>query len=124
VVLLYDEVHTTEKCKLVRERIRQQRESPVSLLLQAVGLCAKGVANIGYNSVLQARELAGIRKAMAALTNQSLFFWLHQINLLIGTFALQSITVITVIYPLGNLLASSFHTSQDMMWSCMRRRPP
>ena len=33
-------------------------------------MLAKGVAIIGHNSVLQARELAGVRKAIAALTEQ------------------------------------------------------
>jgi hypothetical protein len=59
-----------EQSTLVCERIRRHRESPISPLLQAVDSLAKGVAIIGHNSVLQARELAGIRKAMAAMTEQ------------------------------------------------------
>jgi hypothetical protein len=55
---------------LVRERMRQHRGLPISPLLQAVDLLAKGVAIIGHKSVLQARELAGVRKAIAALTEQ------------------------------------------------------
>jgi hypothetical protein len=59
-----------EQSTLVRERIQRHRDSPISPLLQAVDSLAKGMAIIGHNSVLQARELAGIRKAMAALTEQ------------------------------------------------------
>ena len=55
---------------LVRERVRQHRELPIFPLLQAVDLLAKGIAIIGHNSVLQTRELAGIRKALAAITEQ------------------------------------------------------
>jgi hypothetical protein len=55
---------------LIRNRIRQHRESPIPPLLQAVDLLAKGAAVLGHNSVLQAREMAGIRKAIAALTEQ------------------------------------------------------
>lgn len=55
---------------LVRERIQQHRESPVSPLLQAVNSLAKGIAIIGHNSVLQTREIAGLRKAIEAATEQ------------------------------------------------------
>jgi hypothetical protein len=55
---------------LVRERIQQHRESPISLLLQAVDSLAKGIAVIGHNSVLQTREIAGLRKAIDTLTKQ------------------------------------------------------
>jgi hypothetical protein len=55
---------------LVRERIQRHRESPISPLLQAVDSLAKGMAIIGHNSVLQARELAGLWKSINALTEQ------------------------------------------------------
>ena len=55
---------------LIRDRMRQHRDSPISPLLKAVDSLAKGVAIIGHSSVLQARELAGVRKAIAALTEQ------------------------------------------------------
>ena len=45
---------------LVRECIQRHRESPISPLLQAVNLLAKGMLIIGYNLVLQAQELAGL----------------------------------------------------------------
>ena len=45
---------------LVRERIQRHRESPISPLLQAVDLLAKGMLIIGHNLVLQAQELAGL----------------------------------------------------------------
>ena len=55
---------------LVCERIQQHRESPISPLLQAVDLLAKGIAIIGHNSVLQTREIAGLHKAIEAATEQ------------------------------------------------------
>jgi hypothetical protein len=55
---------------LVRERIRQHRELPISPLLQAVDSLAKGIAIIGHNLVLQTREIAGLRKAIEAATEQ------------------------------------------------------
>ena len=55
---------------LVRERIQRHRESPISPLLQAVDLLAKGMLIIGHNSVLQAWELAGLQKLINALTEQ------------------------------------------------------
>jgi hypothetical protein len=55
---------------LVRERIQQHRESPISPLLQAVDSLAKGIAVIGHNSVLQNKEIAGLRKAIDTLTEQ------------------------------------------------------
>ena len=55
---------------LVRERIQRHRESPISPLLQAVDSLAKGMLIMGHNSVLQARELAGLRKSIDALTEQ------------------------------------------------------
>jgi hypothetical protein len=55
---------------LIRNRIQQHRDSPISPLLEAVDQLKKGMAVISYNSVLQARELAGVRKAIAALTEQ------------------------------------------------------
>jgi hypothetical protein len=42
----------------------------MSPLVQAVNLLAKGMALISYTLVLQARKLAGVRKAIAALTEQ------------------------------------------------------
>jgi tRNA C32,U32 (ribose-2'-O)-methylase TrmJ len=39
---------------------------PILPLLQAVNLLAKGVAIISYNLVLQACQIAGMRKAIAA----------------------------------------------------------
>jgi hypothetical protein len=38
--------------------------------VQAVNLLAKGIVFISHTSVLQERELAGMRKAIAALTEQ------------------------------------------------------
>lgn len=55
---------------LVRERIQRHRESPISPLLQAVDSLAKGMAIIGHNSVLQTREIAGLRKAIEAAAEQ------------------------------------------------------
>lgn len=55
---------------LVRERIQRHRESPISPLLQAVDSLTKGMAVIGHNSLLQARELAGLQKSIDALTEQ------------------------------------------------------
>ena len=45
---------------LVRERMRQYRESPISPLLHAVDSLAKGIAIMGHKSELQAREIAGL----------------------------------------------------------------
>ena len=55
---------------LVRESIRQHRESPISPLLQAVDSLAKGIAIMGHNSVLQTREITGLRKAIDAMVEQ------------------------------------------------------
>ena len=55
---------------LIRDRIQQHRDSPISPLLQAVDQLAKGMVVMSHNSVLQARELAGMRKAVAAPTEQ------------------------------------------------------
>ena len=64
--LLEVEAQTT----LVRESIQKHRGSPISPLLQAVDSLAKGIATIGHNSVLQTREIAGLRKAIDAMTEQ------------------------------------------------------
>ena len=50
--------------------MQQHRDLPIFPLLQAVNLYTKGVAIIGHNPVLQACKLAGMRKAIAALTEQ------------------------------------------------------
>ncbi len=50
--------------------MQQHGDLPIYTLLQAVNLLIKGVAIIGYNLVLQACKLAGVRKAIAALTEQ------------------------------------------------------
>ena len=50
--------------------MRQHKDLPISPLLQTVNSLAKGVAVIGYSSVLQACNLADMRKAVAALTEQ------------------------------------------------------
>jgi hypothetical protein len=50
--------------------MRQHRESPISPLLQVVDSLAKGMAIMGHKSELQAREIAGLRKAIDALTEQ------------------------------------------------------
>jgi hypothetical protein len=42
----------------------------MSPLVQAVNLLAKGIVFISYTLVLQERELAGMRKAIAALIEQ------------------------------------------------------
>ena len=55
---------------LVHECMQQHRESPISPLLQTVDLLAKGMAIMGHKSELQAREIAGLRKAIDALTEQ------------------------------------------------------
>ena len=55
---------------LIRNRMQQHRDSPISPLLQAVDQLTKGMLIISHNSVLQACELAGVRKAVAALTKQ------------------------------------------------------
>jgi hypothetical protein len=55
---------------LIYNCIQQHRDLPISPLLQAINLLAKGVAIISYNLVLQAREIAGMRKAIASLTEQ------------------------------------------------------
>ena len=55
---------------LVRKLIRQHRESPILPLPQAVDSFAKGIAAICHNSVLQTREIAGLRKAIDAMTEQ------------------------------------------------------
>ena len=55
---------------LVCKCIRQYRESPILLLLQAVNSLTKGIAIIGYNLVLQTREIAGLYKAIDTLIEQ------------------------------------------------------
>jgi hypothetical protein len=55
---------------LVRERMQRHRESPISPLLKAIDSLAKGMAVIGHKSELQTREIAGLRKAINALTEQ------------------------------------------------------
>ena len=55
---------------LVREGIRNHRGSPISPLLHAVDSLAKGISTMGHNSVLQTRGIAGLRKAIDALTEQ------------------------------------------------------
>jgi hypothetical protein len=50
--------------------MQQYRDLPMSPLVQAVNLLVKGIAPISYTLVLQACKLAGVRKAIAALTEQ------------------------------------------------------
>jgi NADH pyrophosphatase NudC (nudix superfamily) len=50
--------------------MRQHRDLPISPLLQSFNQLAKGMLIISYNLVLQACKLAGVRKAVAALTEQ------------------------------------------------------
>ena len=54
----------------MRERMQRHRESPISPLLKAIDSLAKGMAVIGHKSELQTREIAGLRKAINALTEQ------------------------------------------------------
>jgi hypothetical protein len=50
--------------------MQQHRDLPMSPLVQAVNLLAKGIALISYTLVLQAYKLAGVRKAIATLIEQ------------------------------------------------------
>ena len=59
---------------LIPPAVLTATDSPISPLLRAVDSLAKGVAIIGHNSVLQARKLAGVRNAIAALTEQRSIF--------------------------------------------------
>jgi hypothetical protein len=50
--------------------MQQHRDLPISPLLQGFNQLVKGMLIISYNLVLQACKLAGMRKAVAALTEQ------------------------------------------------------